>query len=114
MPAKSPGLILDATGNPYRVPRDPLVDGSKARAHEVFRDLPIHPLLEEWSVTDIRLALNEHAMGLFLRSSILIDAIIGDDRVQSAIGSRVGALLGLDEVYTAGKGDTSGEVVGAG
>jgi hypothetical protein len=106
-------MILDAAGNPYRMPRDPLGKRDKSYAAEVFRDLPINPLEIDWNPAEIRIALVEHAMGHFQRSSMLIDTIIGDDRVQSALGSRVGALLGLDEVLEASDEDAGGECLDA-
>lgn len=101
--------ILDSRGNPYRLPRDPLSAEGKARASEVFRDLPISPLEIDWTPTEMRGALAEHVLGLFARSALLMDAIIGDDRVQSALGSRIGALLGLDELVEASAYDAGDE-----
>lgn len=101
-------LILDVNGNPYRKPRDPLGPKDKPYASQVFHDLPITSLEHEWTPAEIRLALVEHALGLFSRSALLIDAIIGDDRVQSALGSRVGALLGLAEIIDPAPADTDG------
>lgn len=115
MRVPSPGFstILDESGNPYRMPRDPLANTDRARLEAVIRDLPITPLELEWTPTEIRCALTEHVMGLFSRSGMLIDAIIGDDRVQSAIGARVGALLGLPEVIEASEEDSGEECASA-
>lgn len=105
--------ILDSRGNPYRIPRDPLSEAGKARASDVFRDLPISPLEVDWTPSDIRGALTEHALGMFTHSALLIDAIIGDDRVQSALGSRIGALTGLEEIIDPSPHDAGGECAAA-
>lgn len=106
--------ILDASGRPYRAPVDPLAGVDKrVRAGAVHRDVPITLIENEWTVTEIREALDAHALGMFQASAILADAIMGDDRVQASLGSRVGALFGLPEVVTPSPLDTSGEVAGA-
>lgn len=108
------GTILDARGNPYRRPRDPLKEGAgKAGATAVFRDLPVNPLFTRWTVTAIEAALQAHTEGLFTASGRLIDEILTDDRVQGAIGARVGALLGLPETYEQAASDTGGECLAA-
>ncbi len=94
------GTILDASGNPYRAPRDPLtVGGGQAGARAVYRDLPLSPLHGEWTVDAVKRALVAHEDGMFQMSGQLINAILGDDRVTAALGSRIGALLGLPTVY---------------
>ncbi len=110
-----PGTVLGPDGNPYRKPRDPLSsDGAgSARASQVFRDLPISPLHAEWTVDAINRALIAHQEGHFQASGLLIDAITGDDRVQSALGSRVGALLGLPTTYEQATSDSGGECLAA-
>lgn len=108
-----PGTILDSTGNPYRKPRETLGPADRARVEAVFRDLPISPVEQDWFPATIRGALVEHCLGVFARSALLIDAIRGDDRVQSALGSRVGALLGLEEIVEAAPSDTDGVVAAA-
>lgn len=52
-------------------------------------------------------------MGVFATSAKLIDEMTGHDRIISALGSRVGALLGLDEVYKAADEDTDGACLAA-
>lgn len=94
--------IVDQFGRPYRAPVDPLTGrDAKATAGQVFRDLPIQTLIEDWPYERVRAALVGHALGRFHESSIMADAIMGDDRVHAALGSRVGALFGLPLVYSA-------------
>lgn len=109
-----PGTILDATGNPYRIPRDPLKAGAgKAGATAVYRDLSISPLHTKWTVGQIEAALSAHAEGMFTGSGLLIDALLSDDRIHSSIGARIGALIGLDTIYKAADEDTDGTVLAA-
>lgn len=107
---KASDKIVDAYGNPFGPPVDPLRDVDRDVVGKVFyRDLPIVSLNEaSWGYESVRGALAEHAAGQFLRSALLWDAITGDDRVAAVLGSRVGALFGLPVVYTASKkGDES-------
>lgn len=108
-PAISPGVVLDARGNPFRAPADPLAGGDtpEARVRAIHRDIPITISIADWSVTEIRDALEAHTIGMFQASGLLIDAIEGDDRVQAAMHARTNALLGLPLIHEAA--DTSTE-----
>ena len=112
-PTWAPGVVLGSDGNPYRSPRDPLPKADKSRASQVYRDLAVAPFPLEWELPEIYAATTEHALGLFHRSGQLIDSMMGHPRIQSAIGARVGALLGLEEVYEQAEADTDGEVMQA-
>jgi phage gp29-like protein len=105
--------ILDATGAPYSISRDPLPGADKARATGVVRDIPVSIVALRWTVAEIAQALESHALGQFASSAMLADAIGGDDRVQAALGSRVGALFGLPISFGRGAADASGEVLEA-
>jgi phage gp29-like protein len=109
----APGVILDSRGNPYRAPREPLGKGARDNAKRVIRDLTVSPIELEWDYAGVQSAIHEHAFGMFTRSAALIDAMAGHDRIQSSLGSRVDALLGLDEVYEASEHDTDGAVLAA-
>ncbi len=102
--------ILDAYGEPYSIARDPLMGADEARARGIVRDFPVSLVSLSWTVSEIRTALDAHAAGMFSESSQLSEAIMGDDRVQAALGSRVGALFGLDVTHTAAPEDTGGAV----
>jgi phage gp29-like protein len=110
---KAPGQILDAYGSPYSIARDPLPAADRAIASAIVRDIPVSLVSLNWTVQEIRDALDAHAAGMFQASSQLAEAITGDDRVQAALGSRVGALFGLPVRFEAAEADTGGEVVGA-
>ena len=66
----------------------------KAQANIIYREIPLTTVSTNWGVADIRNALESHSMGLFEHSAQLVDAIVGDDRVQATMGSRTGGLLG--------------------
>ncbi len=106
--------ILDAQGNPYRAPLDPLRTADKSHAARVFRDLAPSPSIEwQWTPEMIRGALAEHKAGIFARSAKLIEEMLGHDRIGSSLGARNGALLGLREVYRRSKADAGGECIAA-
>lgn len=113
-PLTSASTILDASGNPYRKPIDPLRPVDASRAAQVFRDIAISNSIElDWTPQMVRSALNEHAIGLFASSALLIDAMLGHARIQGALGARHGALFGLPEIYDQAPADTDGECMGA-
>lgn len=66
----------------------------RAKARVIHREVPNVITQGGWSVADVRSALVDLTAGLFDRPSQLHDAIAGDSRVQSAMRSRSGGLLG--------------------
>lgn len=98
-----PGTLYDALGNvvpptndiAWQPPRDPLKDGNaKARASVIHREVPLVVSLTGWTVPQVRGALEDLVLGQFDAPAQLIDTIIADSRVQSAMASRTGGLLG--------------------
>ena len=65
----------------------------------MYRDIPAVTTTIDWTVEAVRAALDGHMSGTFAGSAMLCDAMAGDDRIHSALGSRVGALFGLPPVY---------------
>lgn len=65
----------------------------------MLRDIPSVTTTLEWTVEAVRAALDGHTSGSFAGSAMLCDAMVGDDRIHSALGSRVGALFGLPTLY---------------
>lgn len=53
-----------------------------------YTDIPV-ALLGVWDVPRIQFALNSHQLGNFSQSALLAEAMIGDDRVQTAMNGRV-------------------------
>jgi len=56
-------------------------------AHD-YKDLPLSALAH-WAVPQIRSALDQHQMGMFQSSALLIESTIGDGRVQTALNGRL-------------------------
>lgn len=115
--SEPPSKLVDPYGRPitdygdvYSLPRDPLsrLSGGdvKRNAYTVFRDVPVQTLTT-WDVSTIRQALDEHRLGKFQLPAQLVDSLTGDDRVQSAMGSRTDALFGKPLVHTAKRDKTS-------
>jgi phage gp29-like protein len=109
--------ILDMFGRPMQQPdappRDPLADveTAKGAAMVLQRQIPITTIQTDWTIDQVRNALNGHVTGMFDLSSQLIDAITGDDRVQATLGSRCGGLFGRPVQFTpANDSDAAKEV----
>ena len=80
----------------FQPPVDPIDGKTKQRVGYVYRDIPIVTIQNSWTVPGIRQALYENMYGMFSQSGQLVDAILGDDRVQATLGSRVGGLFGRE------------------
>ena len=85
----------------FQPPKDPLAGGEE-RAKIIYRDLPLTSIQTTWTVSQVQQALAAHSIGLFDQSAQLVDAIVGDDRVQASLGSRTGGLFGREVKFTAG------------
>lgn len=91
------GAIVPAENDPaFQAPYDPNrnVEAARARALIIHREIPNVVVQTGWTVSDIRGALKDLVVGVFDRPAQLHDAIAGDSRVQSAMRSRSGGLLG--------------------
>lgn len=75
----------------WQPPRDPLAD---ARPGVILREIPLVTTSTHWSWPEVRAALDDLRVGIFDRPSQLCEAILWDPRVQAAMGSRTGGLLG--------------------
>ena len=80
----------------FQPPSDPLDGATSARVKLVYRDVPILTIQHGWSVEGVRNALYQSMWGYFFESGQLIDAMLGDDRVQATLGSRIGGLFGRE------------------
>jgi hypothetical protein len=91
----------DYRGDPaFQPPVDPL-DGDarvRQRAGVVFRDVPIVTVQHSWTIDGVRAALASSLYGYFFDSGQLIDSMLGDDRVQATLGSRIGGLFSRELV----------------
>jgi len=91
------GKWLPATNDPaFQPPSEPLkdVDATRARAKVIHREIPNVVVETGWAPGTIRTALMDLVAGVFDRAAQLHDTIISDSRVQSAMKSRSGGLLG--------------------
>lgn len=84
----------------FQPPYDPItgepVDTARGRAKLVYRDVPILTIQNGWSVDGVRNALYQNMWGYFFESGQLVDAMLGDPRVQATLGSRIGGLFGRE------------------
>lgn len=112
--------VQDQLGGPVRPfpdvafapPSDPMTDPGRAKkkAGVLYREIPLITIQNSWSVGATRAALQSLTIGVFEQPGYLIDSILGDDRVQATLGSRVGGLLGAPVKFEASPLDTSGKV----
>lgn len=63
-------------------------------ASVIPRDVPIVTVSTGWEPYSVRLALAQLVTGIFELPAQLVDSVTGDSRVQAALSSRVGGLLG--------------------
>lgn len=85
---------VDRSDAAFQPPTPPKVD--KENTKIVFRDLPLVTVATSWTVQQVRSALASHLFGIFENSGQLVDAILGDDRVQATLGSRLAGLFGRE------------------
>lgn len=71
-----PGDLTQDEGEPGRPPK------------QRYQDLPIATWLQ-WNVQTARSVLADHAVGMFGRSGLLVESMLGDDRVQSTFNGYV-------------------------
>jgi phage gp29-like protein len=100
-PAPSPivdafGNIMPATNDPaWQPPRDPLTTADpRAMAAVIYREIPNLVIQTGWTIANVRAAVESLVIGLFDAPSQLVDAVMSDSRVASAMASRSGGLLG--------------------
>jgi phage gp29-like protein len=78
-PPRNPGPQRDTEGH---------IPAGATPPTGVYTDIPVMSL-GQWGVDRIQTALNAHQLGNFSQSAMLAEAMIGDDRVQSAMNGRV-------------------------
>jgi len=69
---------------------------TRARVQVVLRDIPLIAIQNNWQLPDVAGALASHMVGFFESSAQMADSILGDDRVQATLGSRIGGLFGSE------------------
>src|SRR5271166_2211666 len=78
----------------FQQPGDPLVGGPAPEI--VHRDIPIITTITSWDVPSVRNGLRALMEGIFDGAGQFCDAVLGDDRVQATIGSRLAGLWGRE------------------
>lgn len=86
---------------------------TRERASLVYREIPLTAVANVWTVGATRAALMGMTAGVFEMVGTLVDGILGDDRVQATLGSRVGGLLGAPVRFTPSEDDTDRKVFDA-
>jgi phage gp29-like protein len=96
--------LLDAFGRGAPVTDDPAwqppgaplanVAATRERVLVIHREIPNSIVQSGWAVSDVRNALIDLVIGQFDQPAQLHDTIAGDSRIQSAMRSRSGGLLG--------------------
>jgi hypothetical protein len=96
------GTRIQTNDPGYQPPHDPLAGGDvRNRTRLVYRQIPNVTIQNRWSIAAIENALNSHMEGFFDASGQLVDAILGDDRVQATLGSRISGLFGHEVRFKA-------------
>jgi phage gp29-like protein len=90
----APGVVQNDPA--FQRPSDPLRGTDKEQTRLVYRDLPLIQSIIEWQTGQMRAALRSHMWGIFEQSGQLVDATLGDDRVQATLGSRISGLFGRE------------------
>lgn len=76
--------------------KDNLNADSTSRVQVILRDIPLISIQHNWSLDAVAGALSSHMVGFFSESAQMADSILGDDRVQATLGSRIGGLFGSE------------------
>ena len=91
---RSLGPVVPGADPAYaQTPAGDIIQG-RTSAGVIYREIPMVTVSTSWGVPEVRGALQQLVAGLFDQPAQLIDAIVGDDRVQATMGSRTGGLLG--------------------
>jgi phage gp29-like protein len=88
---------IDRSDPAFAPPGDPLrLTSAQPTAKVVYRDIPLVTVQNSWTVDAARNALCSHMIGVFEKSGMLVDSILGDDRVMATMGSRRAGLFGRE------------------
>jgi len=68
-----------------------------------YEDLPIS-IWSDWSIASIRSAIQSHVVGNFSLSSILVESMLADDRIQAATNGRIKGVTKCDWNFEPAKG----------
>lgn len=85
--------LSSATTQPPQVP--PALIPLPSEARKIYRENPISAIPGDWSVRNCRSAMAMHIQGMFTNSSLLVDAMTGDDCISDALSKIIGGCLRL-------------------
>jgi len=78
---------------------------SMSEARKVYREFPVQTLsTNQWDVASTQAAVAQHELGQFSASSLLIDAMGQDDRIDGALDTLILGVLRLPFSFQPGKG----------
>ena len=81
----------------FAPPGDPItLPGARATAQVVVRSNPLVVVQNSWTIEEAIHALSAHMTGVFERSAMLADSLIGDDRVTATLGSLRAGFFGRE------------------
>lgn len=88
-------LTVPTNDPAWQPPTDPLKNVDKT-ARVINREIPVGVVQTGWTISEARQAIEGLVYGNFNGPAQLWDAVTGDSRVQSAMQSRVGGLMGRE------------------
>jgi len=88
-------LAVPTNDPAWQPPSDPSKD-AKTNARIILREIPTGVVQTGWTITETREAIASLVYGNFAAPAQLWDAVTGDSRVQSAMASRIGGLMGRE------------------
>ncbi len=88
-------LTVPTNDPAWQPPSDPLKDVA-TNARIINREIPVGVVQTGWTIAETREAIASLVYGNFNAPAQLWDAVTGDSRVQSAMQSRVGGLMGRE------------------
>lgn len=90
-PLPYPPITPDPNDPAWQPPKDPALT---ARAGVIAREIPQVTTITHWSWPQVLSSLDDLRVGIFDRPAQLVEMVLWDSRVQAAMGSRTGGLLG--------------------
>lgn len=90
-PLPYPPITPDTEDPAWQPPRDPARD---ATVHAIAREIPQVAVQTQWTWPAVLAAMDDLRVGIFDRPAQLAESVLWDPRVQAAMGSRTGGLLG--------------------
>jgi hypothetical protein len=84
----------------FQPPSDPLAGQSKANARfKVVADIPLVNVQHDYEVWSVKQATRSLMYGVFDAPGQLMDSMIGDDRIQAALGSLASGLFSQEWIF---------------